>query len=260
MAGKLDPSGGRRAALQRAVLKTVPDRWHLPIRYRAMSVLGTMEPEVAHLRTMVRPRGVAIDVGANHGVYSYALARLGLHVEAFEPQPWCGHTLEAWARGRVVVHQAGLSDVEGTLTLHLPVVNGTRFTGYATFGEIEGESEAIEVPVRRLDDFAFSDVSFIKIDVEGHEAQVLRGAQATIEKSKPTLLVEIEERHLSSGSIDEVFDQVLGYGYVGEYLHDGAWRPIETFSVERMQRARVAGDASAPYLNNFLFRPQSSSG
>jgi hypothetical protein len=59
-------------------------------------------------------------------------------------------------------------------------------------------------------------------------------------------------------SIDDVFGQVVGYGYRGEYLREGQWHPLDTFSVERLQLARLAGDESAPYVNNFLFRPVGS--
>ena len=256
---ELNPIGGRTAALKRRAIETVPARWQLPFRFRLASLTGGLEPEMAHLPDMVRPHSVSVDIGANHGLYSYALNRLGLSVEAFEPQPWCVRTIRAWAGERVNVHQVGLSDVEGTLALRMPVVDGTRFTGYATFGAVEGESEVIEVPVRRLDDFGFTAVSFVKVDVEGHEARVLRGGEQTIAACRPTLLVEIEQRHLTDGvSIDEVFGQVVGYGYRGEYLREGQWHPLDTFSVERLQLARLAGDESAPYVNNFLFRPVGS--
>jgi len=252
---KLNPVGGRAAAIKRAASTSVPPRWQLPLRYHQMRLAGDLEPEMDYLKDWVRPGSWAIDVGANHGLYSYALTKLGLQVEAFEPQPWCVRTLEAWARGRVNVHQVGLSDEDTTLTLHLPVVAGTRFTGYASFGEVEGDTEQISVPVHRLDGFKFDDVSFVKIDVEGHELSVLRGAEQTLERNRPTLLVEIEERHLASGSIGEVFAYVEALGYQGQYLLDRSWHPLEAFSVERLQLARLQGDETAPYVNNFLFRP-----
>ena len=252
---RLVPQGGRGAALKRAAIESLPARWQLPVRYRQMRLTHDLEPEMEHLASWVRPGTRAIDVGANHGLYSYALSRLGLTVEAFEPQPWCVRTLEAWARGRLTVHQAGLSDEDTTLTLNLPVVGGTRFTGYASFGDVEGETEQISVPVHRLDGYDFEDVSFIKIDVEGHELSVLRGAEKTLDRNRPLLLIEIEERHLPSGSLADAFAEVESRGYAGEYLLDGRWQPLSTFSVERLQRARLAGDDHAPYVNNFLFRP-----
>ena len=178
-----------------------------------------------------------MDIGANHGLYSYALNRLGLSVEAFEPQPWCVRTIRAWAGERVNVHQVGLSDVEGTLALRMPVVDGTRFTGYATFGAVEGESEVIEVPVRRLDDFGFTAVSFVKVDVEGHEARVLRGGEQTIAACRPTLLVEIEQRHLTDGvSMDRV-RAGRGVRLSRGGSARGAVAPADTFS---------GGDSSSP--------------
>jgi FkbM family methyltransferase len=219
-----------------------------------MRLRRTLEPEVTRLNEMAGD-GRAIDIGANHGVYSYALARLGRPVDAFEPQPWCADTLRAWARGRVTVHQVGLSDTHGSFDLHLPVVGGVRSTGYATFGSVEGAQEAIEVQVQRLDDFGFDGVSFVKIDVEGHEEKVLRGAADTIARCRPTVLVEVEQRHLDGGTIDTVFHEIVRHGYTGRFLLDGSWHALEDFDVSRHQQARLAGDTTAPYINNFLFRP-----
>jgi FkbM family methyltransferase len=253
---ELNPSGGRAAALKRRAIETVPARWQLPLRYRLASLAGRLEPEMADLPDMVRPGSFAIDIAPNHGLYSYALSRLGVSVQAFEPQPWCANTIRGWASKRVDVRHVALLDTNGTLALRMPVLHGTRFTGYATFGDLEGESEAIDVPVRRLDDFGFTDVSFVKVDVEGHEARVLHGGERMINACRPTLLVEVEQRHLADGlSIEDVFGQILDYGYRGQYLLDGQWQPLDTFSVERFQLARLAGDGSAPYVNNFLFRP-----
>jgi FkbM family methyltransferase len=250
----IEPTGGGLARLERGLFEALPASWRLPVRYRYMQARRTLEPEVSELAA-IAGTGVAIDVGANHGIYSYALARLGRPVEAFEPQPWCASTLRAWAGDRVHVHEIGLSDVEGAFDLHLPVVGGVRSTGYATFGELDGPVETISVPVKTLDDFAFEGVTFIKIDVEGHEGAVLRGAAATIEAARPTVLVEVEERHLAGGTIGDVFAELLARGYAGSFRLDGARLPLDEFDVERHQRARLAGEPGAPYVNNFLFRP-----
>ena len=64
-----------------------------------------------------------------------------------------------------------------------------------TLADAEGTIEK-HVQVRRLDEFGISKVDFIKIDVEGHELEVLKGGAATIEASRPILLIEIEDDNL----------------------------------------------------------------
>ena len=55
--------------------------------------------------------------------------------------------------------------------------------------------ETIRVPLRTLDSYNLSNIGFIKIDVEGHELDVLRGAEVTLRRDQPNLLIEIENRH-----------------------------------------------------------------
>jgi hypothetical protein len=73
------------------------------------------------------------------------------------------------------------------------------------------------VPALRLDDYALDRVGFIKIDVEGHELAVLKGAEATIRGSMPSLLVEIEERHSLCG-IQNVTAFLTGLRYEGFFV------------------------------------------
>jgi FkbM family methyltransferase len=249
------PTGRLRLVrVRRAAVRLVPARWRLPVGYRLLSLTGLWEPELERLRELVPP-GLAIDVGANHGIYSYALARLGHRVEAFEPQPSCAATLRSWACGRVNLHEIALSDVEGTLPLYIPMIRGVPLSGYATLDDPADGCEMLEVPVRRLDDFGFSDVSFIKVDVEGHEARVLRGASETIQRWGPVLMIEISLLHLAEQEIHDLFAQVESYGYQGRFFDHRQLRPLSAFSIERHQRARLDGDRSAPFVFNFIFQP-----
>jgi FkbM family methyltransferase len=249
----LDPAL-RFAKARRAILDALPRRWELPVRFRALKALNRLDLELLRLRD-IAPPGRALDIGANNGLYTYALAKLGHPVEAFEPQPRCVSMLEAWAPKQVTVHRVGLSDTDGTLTLKIPVTNAVALTGFATMEAIDGEYVASEVPVRRLDDFGFRDVKFMKIDVEGHEPRVLRGAEATIASCRPVLLVEIPLLTLPKPEAESLIQQILDYGYEGTFLLDDVWHSIADFSFDRHQQARIDGDLTAPYVINFVFRP-----
>src|SRR5262249_31812440 len=149
-------------ALQRRVFETVPVRARLPVRTFYLRMTGRLEPEMAWLEVLAPPGTVAVDVGANHGLYTYALARHCSRVHAVEPQPWCASTIRGWGSPKVVLHQTGLSDQQGTLRLSIPLRDGIRMTGYATAGEVEGPHEVLEIPVCRLDDLALEPFSLLK--------------------------------------------------------------------------------------------------
>jgi hypothetical protein len=118
-------------------------------------------------------------------------------------------------------------------------------------------SRTVQVPLRRLDDYAFENVGFIKIDVEGHEESVLRGGLETLQRNRPTLLIEIEERHNSGGleRIREILSQYDGFFF----LH-GKKTPIADFDPAIHQRDEDLAEAMklrrrSSYVNNFLFVP-----
>jgi FkbM family methyltransferase len=66
-----------------------------------------------------------------------------------------------------------LSSIKGKRELHIPIDGGRLATAMATFGAVQGEYKSTLVQVHVLDDYSFKNVAFIKIDVEGHELEVL---------------------------------------------------------------------------------------
>ena len=223
-----------------------------------MRLLGRLEPEMTWLEVLAPPGTTAVDVGANRGVYTYALAQHCSAVHAVEPQPWCATTIRSWGNPKVRVHEVALSDHSGMLALSIPLRGRTRMTGYATAGAVVGPHDVIEVPVVRLDDLALGPVSLIKIDVEGHELAVLRGASTIIGTERPNLLVEIEERHLVGTTIRAALDEVCQSGYAGFFLDGDRWRSVGDFDPARDQPAVNAGVRGARYINLFAFQPSES--
>jgi len=131
---------------------------------------------------------------------------------------------------------------------------GSVVTGLASFREVKGEQASVEVPVCRLDNYDFHNVSFIKIDVEGHESQVIEGGYHTILREKPTILIEIEQRHLGSKSIKEVFNQIAELGYEGSFFWNNQLKPLSEFCYEKNQEPFLNEIYSDNYVNNFIFR------
>jgi FkbM family methyltransferase len=241
--------------LKRLAFNLLPSSWRLPIRVAWMRVTGSLEPEARSVAGLVPPGGTALDIGANHGVYSYFMVRHFDHVVAFEPQAACLDTLRSWAQGRVEVRQVALSDHRGDGQLAVPVKSGVPLTGYARLdAPVEGASSRLQVPVERLDDQALDNVRFIKIDVEGHELLVLRGAEKLLEHDHPVLLVEIEQRHLDGTlSVADVVAYLTDRGYDCFFRVGDAWTGFDEFRVDTHQVPSRVGEPG--YINMFLFIP-----
>lgn len=220
------------------------------------------EPEISRLPEWCDRQSVSLDVGANRGLYSYYLLRCSAQVIAFEPLPEMQTHLRARLGAKVRLFAAALSDVDGESTIRLPF--GT--PSWATIDprnhlDMAGDRniETLKVPTRRLDSYGFNGVGFIKIDVEGHEEAVLRGASGTIGRSRPNLLIEIEERH-NPGGVARVRRTLAGMEYEGAFLDRGYLRPIGELDLERDQPTTHVGlgGKTGRYINNFLFTPMES--
>src|SRR5262249_51616443 len=126
---------------------------------------------------------------------------------------------------RVRIEAAALSDQSGQAVLRVFITDAPRSTMEAENLLEESKSVLCEtVSVRRLDEFDFDNIGFVKIDVEGHEEAVLCGGIDTIRRTAPNLLIEIEERH-KKGAIRRVTELLKAERYVGYFLLDGRIRP-----------------------------------
>lgn len=253
------------------LLKICPKSWRLPVKYHYKKARKRLEQELLYLNRIVSKGKRAIDIGANEGIYSYALAQIFEKVEAFEPQSWCTNDIVYYSEsqgGKINIHQVGLSNFNGSLMLHIPFSSdsysslitglGSLTTGLASFRNIEGRQTCIEVPVRKLDDYNFTDVSFIKIDVEGHESKVIEGSYNTILRERPIILVEVEQRHLINQSIDMIFEQIYKLGYEGQFLYKKQIIPLEEFSYKTNQEPFLDSPSREEYIRNFIFKPVST--
>jgi FkbM family methyltransferase len=234
----------------------LPTRWQVPIKYWYARMRGDLEPEMALLDRLVSRGEHVIDIGGNRGVYAYSFWKLRARLDVFEPNPDCAGILKSWAEDKqgVSVHPIALSSCAGTAQLHVPVDDqGVEHDASASIeASHAGQTRDLDVELRPLDSFGFTDVALIKIDVEGHESGVIEGALATLAASHPALIIEIEQRH-NSRPIQEIFAQIEGLGYHGFFLKGGRLLPIAQFDPATDQSMSAFDSASADYLNNFIF-------
>ena len=213
------------------------------------------EPELRLLPDLVDPKRAAVDVGANRGVWTHQMAAICPRVYAFEPNPKMFAILDAARPSNAEARQIALSDRTGLASLKVPrSARGfsnqhasleSNWTGAMEFG-------VVEVATSRLDDLDLEPCGFIKIDVEGHEQAVIAGALGLIARDRPTLLIELEERH-SDRSIELSIAEVEALGYDAFVFKNGAIQPIIGFDAQVDHRDAVE---TSGYIFNFIFRPR----
>jgi FkbM family methyltransferase len=211
------------------------------------------EPELRLLARLVPPDALAVDVGAAEGVYSWFLARCARQCHAFEANPESASAVCRRVPG-ARVHVCALSDHNGELELRIPLVAGVPYRGWATvqptnsFSALpDHEVMVVRVPCATLDSFALENVGFIKIDVEGHELAVLRGAIETLRSFRPNLLIEAEDRHRPE-ALRLVRDFLAPLGYQGWFFEDQRLVPVD-------QLGKAVPDVGPcpRWINNFAF-------
>lgn len=237
-------------------------RWHFMHRPKSAEV------ELAFLNKIVQEDAVTVDVGANCGLYTRELARLSKRVYAFEPSRQMANVLRQTSAANVEVHEVALSDQEGVAQLLIPQSEQGAVHGLASLEPqvaLAAKScAALNVPTARLEDVVHEDVAFVKIDVEGHELNVLNGSVSLLERSHPVFLVEAEDRHRASAT-GSVFAFFRDKNYSGFFVEDGDIVSVDEFDPEIFQDAssllpdggRKSGRA---YVNNFFFFPPDKDG
>jgi FkbM family methyltransferase len=229
----------------------------LKARYRDTAL------ELGAIHAHVLPTDTVCDVGANKGSFTFWLAqwcRLG-RVVSFEPQPEIASQLAADCRtmhfGNVIVEPIGVYSETGTQILTVPY--GHSPAAALNGAAIKSDSDiSYPVPVVSLDDyFSASDrISAIKIDVEGAELHVLKGAERIVKKDKPLIVMECEARQHPERGIEHVLRHLESLGYRGRFVFRGKMLPASDFDASVHQRED--GEwfwKSKDYVHNFIFSP-----
>jgi FkbM family methyltransferase len=242
-----------------------PERSLLPrFLYRALRArYRDQRAEISSLTAAIRPGETAVDVGAHKGSYLLWLSRAAGpgRVVAFEPQPALADYLRRACRAagldNVVVEGAGVSERGGSRMLRVP--GGRPSSPGASFEPAVAAASPgldVSVPVVPLDEYFRSPpgrIAAVKVDVEGHELSVLRGAERILREHGPLLVIECEERHRGEGGVREVLQFLEERGYGGSFVRRSRLVPIREFDPAIHQRHSGERFWDAPdYCNNFV--------
>lgn len=224
----------------------------IALRSRKMTKRGLQgrgEIELNLLDALIEPGFRCLDIGANKGVYTYQLQKFG-PVTAFEPNPDLAHKIRIADFPKVSIESCAVSDVNGTSQLTVPFSTkkpGQLNSPAGSLRAMDGDNMLkIDVPVHTLDHFAFTDVGFVKVDAEGWEEHVLRGAKETIERCRPIVMLELVD-YVAPGCRARVPVQMAAFGYEGFFVDD---RP------RTCVRLPDGEDVDA-HIQNFMFAPAS---
>jgi FkbM family methyltransferase len=178
-----------------------------------------------------------IDIGGNNGNFTVDFAHLvgdNGKVHSFEPQRIIYYQLctNVFLNGldNVYCHNVALGDKNELIKIEKP---DYFFEGSVNFGDVCVNEEADNfefVESRRLDDYIFDEIVFIKIDVQGYEPFVIDGAVKTIQEHRPYLFVEFEDHLLTKygGSEEELINKIESLGYIVKRFQEGI--PYQTVS------------------------------
>jgi len=212
---------------------------------------ATWEADVLRLFSAVVQRGmVAIDIGANVGYHTVALARLvgelG-HVHAFEPLPETVDLLRAnvWRHSysNITVHPQAVSDRSGTVHIELNT-DGASSSRLAATG-LEAQAVTLDEALPGIS------VDVLKLDIEGAEPLALRGATELLRRS-PRLLAVVEFRnapHLDGSAPEDALDLYENLGFELCVLHPEG-RPVPATA-----QAILDAASKVETLNIVLRRP-----
>lgn len=239
-----------RAFRDRQIERPVRVRWYDGLavdlalgndQSRCLYVSGSFEPnEFWFLGRVLHPGVAFVDVGANEGFYAVFAARRvlpGGTVHAFEPSPRERARLEANVHanglGNVTVYREGLAEQAGRAILHLadPEHNGQNSLG--AFGHPGVNcAEDLEIDLVTLDQLretgGIERVDVLKMDVEGAEMRVLRGATKTLQRDKPVLMLEVFDAALrgQGSSAEEVLAYLRSLGFHLYEFDNASGRPV----------------------------------
>ena len=216
------------------------------------------EIEICYLSKLINQSSASIDIGVYRGVYSHFLCKYSKYVYAFEANPLLIQKLKKGFQKykNITIENLAISSVQGFAKLKIPFRNQN--IDYSNYEELyqlgtatihekntlaNTEFQSFEIERINLDAYSFNHkIGFIKIDVEGHELDIINGAKNLISKDKPNLMVEIEEQHTGVSNI-EIIKQIKELGYECYFLNDH-------FQLEVVNQQNIKNITN----NNFIFK------
>jgi FkbM family methyltransferase len=225
---------------------------------RCLQTYGEYCEAEAHVfRQLVKPAMTVVEAGANIGTHTLMLAKACApgRLIAFEPQQRIFQLLCANLAANGVANVVALPEAMGAAagTARLPALDygaANNFGGVAPSLDAEGSgwADGLAARVTPLDDLALPACHLLKIDVEGWEAEALRGARQTIARCRPLIYVEN----------DRAEQQAVLIALIAELGYAQYWHVAPLFNAENFKGASQDVTGQAVSLNMFCVPNESS--
>lgn len=144
-----------------------------------------MVPQMMEAHLLNADKRIAVDIGASYGWVTIPLSMYYDHVHSFEILPQVREALvvNTKSKSNISIHACGIGDIDTSVDVNIP-------KPYTTGGSSVLEQMG-EYPIKPLDSFPFEVIDLLKIDVEGYEYNVLCGAEQTLLRCKPFIVMEM---------------------------------------------------------------------
>lgn len=252
-----------------SLIKLAYKYWPSLYKKRYYKTLGSLssgnykcEPELLYIHQILKDDSVFVDIGTNKGIYLCQAEKVikSGKIFGFEPNSSLVNYIKPLFP-KIQLFPLAVSSSTGTSVLHIPKkANGLQDTR-ASLEDMGDEVEKVEIQTITLDDWAkqeqVSKIDVVKIDVEGHEFDTIKGCKTILETIKPIIIIEIELRH-AHYPIKDIFDFIIGFGYEVFYFDRKSLnlKPFEVSQMADFQKDEYLNDFNK-YINNFIFVPNS---
>lgn len=198
---------------------------------------------------LISPGDRIVEVGANLGYYTLAMAVMAGangHITAFEGNPRLCRLIQRTIEfngyaGRVDIRNQAATDVAGTLAFSISRANSGGGHAMVHPGHLPAEMERIEVEGVRLDDTIQGEVDFLRMDAEGSEPLILRGAERLLQNPNLTVVMEWDVFQMSGrASVPELVDWLAGMGFrFWRIEHTATLTPVEAADMPTLSACDV---------------------
>ena len=189
--------------------------------------------------------GIFIDIGSNCGFYSFHFARKDLKVFAFEPVPEIYEELKSNIKlnfcQNIILFNCALGNQNESILFNVSDFEG----GSGASSENLKFGKEIKVSKRKLDDLMndqnLDNIDFLKIDIEGGELNMLKGAEKLIEKYKPKMLLEIVDIHCDRFEHlpEDICNFLFNKGYDGRYFGNEHSKKLNDINIDEFEKPNL---------------------